>query len=148
MGLFRAERCTDHVKLELFLIPNGRFSWLINKISSDCDLALYRNDNGEKMIETDILFLLPIEYVTADKQTGVQIPPWNSGSWKWASVKQHFGSSFSRDPWSLIIVKEPSKRENWPWDTSDLLEKSYLSWWQLFPPFHHSILQLPGKQWG
>ena len=58
MGLFRAEGCTDHVKLELFLIPNGRFSWLINKISSDCDLALYRNDNGEKMIETDILFPL------------------------------------------------------------------------------------------
>lgn len=27
-----------------------------------------------KAIETDILFLLPIEYVTADKQTGVQIP--------------------------------------------------------------------------
>ena len=75
MGLFRAKRCTDHVKLELFLIPNGRFSWLINKISSDCDLALYRNHNGEKMIETDILFPLPIEYVTADKQTGVQIPP-------------------------------------------------------------------------
>ena len=61
MGLFRAEGCTDHVNLELFLIPNGRLSWLINKISSDCDLALHRNDNGEKMIETDILFPLPIE---------------------------------------------------------------------------------------
>lgn len=75
MGLFREERCTDHVNLELFLIPNGRFSWLINKISSECDLALHKNDNGEKMIKTDILFPLPIEYVTADEQTGIQVPP-------------------------------------------------------------------------
>lgn len=75
MGLFRGEGCTDDMNLELFLIPNGRFSWLINKISSKCDLALHKNDNGEKMIKTAILFPLLIEYVTADEQTGVQVPP-------------------------------------------------------------------------
>lgn len=40
--------CIDPLNLELFLISNGGFLWLINKVSSDYELALHKNDNGEK----------------------------------------------------------------------------------------------------
>lgn len=50
----------------VILISNGAFFWLINKVTSDYDLALHKNDNGERTMQIDILFPVPFEYVTAD----------------------------------------------------------------------------------
>lgn len=47
MGLTTEKVCIDHVHFELFLISNNGFFWLINKGTSDYDLASHADDNGE-----------------------------------------------------------------------------------------------------
>lgn len=133
MGLPRGKVCTDHVNLELFLISNGGFSWLINKVSSDYDLALHKNDNGEKMMKTDTLISVPIKRVTGDEQVGVQVLSWDSRSW-----------SIQTACWKLILKRALTTHNSqrafkagwltlghrWPtWEVLPLIR------WQLFPPF-------------
>lgn len=47
----------DHVNDEWFLISNGGFSWLTNKVTSDYNLTLHKYDNGESQANRFFFFL-------------------------------------------------------------------------------------------